>query len=286
MKQPKSVGADFDKYAKEWKEQQYKMEVPSDAKGIKTRGKKNVKLPGDEWGEMKPLLDMYKKMFAHYLPGKRKINFLEVGAGGGRSTQCVLDLIGDRIDTYTVVDVSKEFTKTLKERVGDRVEIVIVKDVDLEKLDTEKYDFCLAQSSWSHIGMYDQYRYLREFRRVMKPDAPVAVLGQFILGVSQDWTFNRFRRRVHQIDKGITGVYHEFIGVAMLAECLYRLHYNTDIIFNSGFIARTKKGSYTAMRYHIDHIIKFPYLASLNAYFAGKPKKTYALPLSANPKPK
>ncbi len=283
MKDPKSVGGDFDEYARRWREQNYRMEVAGGAAGLETGDAANVKLPGDEWGDIKPLLDLYSKMFAHYLPGDEKVNFVEIGAGGGRSTQCVLELLGERIDTYTVIDVSYEFTRTLKDRVGDAVEIEILSDVDLSALDADKYDFCLAQSSWSHISMYDQYRYLRELRRVMKDKAPVAVIGQFLLGVGKDWTFNRFNRRVYQIDKEIHGVYHEFLGVSSLAEFLERLRYRTDIVFNSGFIARDRAGSYGGLQHHMKDEIRFPYLMSLGAFFDGATPRMYTLPSVQNP---
>jgi SAM-dependent methyltransferase len=239
VKKPSDVGADFDDYARRWRKDEYGLESGYDARGVtRDPGRADqVQRPGDEWGDVAPLREAYGGLVADFVaPGP--VNVLEIGAGGGRSTAVLLDVLGDRVGEYHVVDVSPVFVEVLKERIEFPVDVHIVTDVDLSGLPVEHFDLCLAQSSWSHIGIYDQYRYLRELRRVLRPGAPVYVNGQFLLGVGNDWTWNRFVRRVDQIDRDIQGVFHEFTSFAAVAEMLTRLQYDIECINTAGFIAR------------------------------------------------
>ncbi|MEZ5928556.1 MAG: class I SAM-dependent methyltransferase [Parvularculaceae bacterium] len=224
MKDASSVGSDFDVYAKHWKSSEMGLEVGGDAEGIKTVDSEEVKRAGDEWGAQQQLLAIYKPLFEKYIPNG-DANFLEIGPGGGRfrmrhqpSRRAPERLSGDRR--------LREYVKVAQERVGDRVHFNIIDKVDLSALPADHFDFCLAQSSWSHINLYDQLRYLRELRRIMKVGAPVTVIGQFIVGLGDDWTWNRIRNRIEKQESGRRGIFHEVIGVSMLAEFLTRFGYD------------------------------------------------------------
>lgn len=240
MKRPRDVGTDFDEYARRWRKENYGLESGHDASGVKIDPSRarQVQRPGDEWGDVAPLRQSYRDLVSNFVRSAGPINVLEIGAGGGRSTAVMLEVLGDRAGEYHIVDVSAGFVEVLKERIDYPIHVHIVDDVDLSTLPTERFDLCLAQSSWSHISLYDQYRYLRELRRTLRPGAPMYVSGQFLLGLGHDWTWNRFRRRVHQIDNAIEGVYHEFTSVAALAEILSRLQYEIGCINTAGFLAR------------------------------------------------
>ncbi len=276
MKTPKSVGADFDSYAEAWAQEGYEMEAEGDGSGMKRDPNAEVTFAGDEWGKQDILVEHYRPLFERYLPDG-PVNFLEIGAGGGRATEIVLSLLGDRLERYTIVDVSKKFTDIIAARIDFDFEMVIVDDVDLTKLPQSTFDFCLSQSCWSHVSLYDQYRYLRDLRRVLKYGAPVAVFGQFLLGVANDWTFNRFKRRVHQIDQGIEGVYHEFTSISTLSEGLNRLEYDIDVIYNSGFIARRNQANDKNTLAELREV-SFPFCSTLAGFLNGEQPKTYTLP--------
>jgi SAM-dependent methyltransferase len=166
-----------------------------------------------------------------------RVNVVEIGAGGGRSTAVMLDVLGERAGDYHVVDVSPVFVEVLKQRIDPPPVTHVVEDVDLSPLPHDRFDLCLAQSSWSHINLYDQYRYLRELRHVWPGDV-VYVSGQFLLGLGNDWTWNRFVRRVNQLEHGIRVVFHEFTAVAVLAAMLTRLGYDIAYFGAAGFVAR------------------------------------------------
>jgi len=107
---------------------------------------------------------------------------------GGRSTQAVMSALESRVGDYDIVDVSAEFLEVLKDRFPQEdLSVHVVNDVDLGDLETDHCDLCIAQSSWSHINLHDQYRYLRDLRRVLRHGAPVVVNGQFLLGIGDDW---------------------------------------------------------------------------------------------------
>jgi len=239
-KAPSRVGADFDKYADQWADQKYKMET-SFADGELVRDQSlggEVRHPGDEWGKISELLERYGPLFDRLIPGQTDLHMLEIGPGGGRSCEAVCRILGDRISDYQALDVSSGLTKGISARVGRPVTVHIVDDVDTSKLPERHFDFCLAQSSWSHISLYDQYRYLRDLRIHLKVGAPVVVNGQFLLGGGLDWTWNRFVRRIEHLEKESQGVYHEVTGQLAIAEMLVRLGYEIETIFVNGFVAR------------------------------------------------
>lgn len=240
MKSPGEVGADFDDYALRWRKEDYGLESGHTGHGVTRDASRSdmVQCPGDEWGDVAPLRDAYRSLIERFGPKSSSVNVVEIGAGGGRSTAVMLELLGSRCEEYHIVDVSTGFVKVLRERIERPLDIHIVDDIDLGELPADHFDICLAQSSWSHINLYDQYRYLRELRRVLRPNGVVYVNGQFLIGVGNDWTWDRFRRRVYQIDHGTKGVFHEFTSVSALAEMLTRLGYETCCINTAGFVAR------------------------------------------------
>ena len=268
MKDASNVGGDFDKFAKNWKASEFGLEVGGDVDGIKTVASDEVKRAGDEWGAQQKLLEMYAPLFDRYISGDSDVNFLEIGPGGGRSSECVIQLLDSRLKDYQAIDVSAEYAKVAQDRVGERVKFNIISEVNLQKLPKEHFDFCLAQSSWSHINFYDQYRYLRELRPILKKGAAVAVIGQFVQGVGDDWSWNRFLNRVEKQESGKEGIYHEFIGVSALAEILTRLGYTIDVIFRNGFVARN--GGEVAENRPLTGSVSFPYAETLGGLFQGK----------------
>jgi SAM-dependent methyltransferase len=272
MKTPDQVGKDFDEYARRWRPADYTMEGGWDGQQLAAREDKQaeVRLPGDEWGGLDDLKRVYASLFARLLPSDRPVNVLEIGAGGGRSTRAVLDVLGPRAHDYHVVDVSAAFVSVLKERIDRAIEVHVVSDVDLSALPQDHFDLCLAQSSWSHIGMYDQYRYLRDLRGVLAHGAPLVVNGQFLLGLGDDWAWNRFRRRVYQIEHTVEGVFHEFTGSSALVEQLFRLEYDIEVVHDHGFVARRRQSNIKASLDTLDAPMEYPYLRSLVDFAAGR----------------
>jgi SAM-dependent methyltransferase len=268
VKRPGEVGRDFDEYAKAWAEQGYELEVGFSGEDVQRDASSTaVRRPGDEWGDADALREQYRSL-VNRLRLPASVDVLEIGAGGGRSTAAMLDVLGDRAGRYHVIDVADAFVDTLRKRVERELEIHIVSDVDVSMVPKGSIDLVLAQSSWSHISLYDQYRYLRDLRNVLKPGAPVVVNGLFVLGVADDWTWNRFRRRVHQIDRDIEGVYHEFTSVGAVTEMLARLGYQEVTVLPHGFVAR--RGKLTADAHHasLPSGIGYGYGANLDRWSA------------------
>jgi SAM-dependent methyltransferase len=264
MKRPDEVGKDFDAYVREWSEDGYSVGSSPDGSASGT-----LTYPGDEWGEVAALVDLYRPLFQRLQVDKGPVNVLEIGAGGGRATVAVLEVLGDRIGDYHVIDVSSSFVEVLTERVSIPVSVHIVDDVDMSGLPLDHFDLCLAQSSWSHIGLYDQYRYLRELRPLLRYQAPLIVHGQFMLGTGDEWTWNRFLRRIYQIDHDVQGVFHEFTGVNVLVEQLARLEYEIEVIHKSGFVARRFQANRAATLVSEPLPTSFPHLASIHRFASG-----------------
>ncbi len=268
-KTPGEVGKDFDEYARRWQTGGYRMEESWDGSEM-TRSDSEIRLPGDEWGEITDLIRLYGPLFTRLLPGAEPVNVLEIGAGGGRSTQAVLEVLGDRVGEYHVVDVSEVFVSVLSERIDRPVEVHVIDEMRLDELPTSKFQLCLAQSSWSHINLYDQYLYLRDLRRILAYNCPFVVNGQFLLGVANDWTWDRFRRRAYQLEHDIEGVFHEFTGVGVLVESLLRLEWNIEVVHVSGFVARRGQANPAAFLQNLEGPLSFPYLPTLLEYAEGQ----------------
>jgi SAM-dependent methyltransferase len=279
MKRPADVGKDFDQYAATWSTTRRQMEGGYDLAGVQFDESKSslVQRPGDEWGDVESLFEAYHAVIDRYL-GDGGVDVLEIGAGGGRSTAVMLDLLGDRVRSYHVVDVSAGFIEVLKERIEFPLDVHVVQDVDLSFLPADRFSLCFSQSAWSHINLYDQYRYLREVRRVLEPGAPLYVHGQFLLGLGHEWTWNRFVRRVRQLEAGHEGVVHEFTSYAALAEMLQRLQYTTDCIFSNGFVARKNSRRRARPLAGLNGPLSFPYHASLVGFLNDGPSEIHHLP--------
>lgn len=281
MKKASDVGRDFDKYAEEWAEQEYGLEVRFTGDKVERAADSvAVQRPGDEWGDAGALREQYRALVER-LKLPETVNVLEIGAGGGRSTGALLEVLGDRAGDYHVIDVADVFVDTLRKRVTRPLEIHIVSDVDVSMVPENSIDFALAQSSWSHINLYDQYRYLRDLRNVLKPNAPVVVNGLFVLGLADDWTWNRFRRRVYQVDREIEGVYHEFTSVGAVTEMLTRLGYKDITVFPHGFMARRGKlrqDQYTAS---LPSGLGYGYAANFDTWMATGRTERDVLPAGA-----
>jgi SAM-dependent methyltransferase len=282
MKQPKDVGADFDEYARRWRKDDYSLESGGNAAGVVVDPTRDhlVQRPGDEWGDVAPLRRAYSDLVRTLVKPGGRVNVVEIGAGGGRSTAVMLDVLGERAGDYHVVDVSPVFVEVLKQRIDPPPVIHVVEDVDLSPLPDDHFDLCLAQSSWSHINLYDQYRYLRELRHVLRPGAVVYVSGQFLLGLGNDWTWNRFVRRVNQLEHGVRGVFHEFTSVAALAEMLTRLGYDIACISTAGFVARRGVGS-EGTRPSLGGPISFPFNPNPYDFLARGSAELIQLPTAA-----
>ena len=280
MKKPSDVGADFDAYAKRWRKEKYDLEVGyASDRIVVDRGRSDlVQRPGDEWGDVAPLRQAYTDLIRSFGPASGSVNVVEIGAGGGRSTAVMLDVLGDRAGDFHVVDVSPVFIEVLRERIKPPPTVHIVDDVDLSTLPRDHFDVCLAESSWSHINLYDQYRYLRALRTVLRPGGVVYVSGHFLLGVGNDWTWNRFVRRVQQIEEGVQGVFHEFTSIAALAEMLTRLGYEIGCINSNGFVAR--RGAQVEQRADVALTgpITFPFNPSPYDYLATGKAENWTLP--------
>ena len=176
-----------------------------------------------------------------------------------------------------MIDVAEAFVGLCAAGCARELDIHIVDDVDVSMIESSSIDLVLAQSSWSHINLYDQYRYLRDLRRVLREGAPIVVSGLFQLGVAHDWTWNRFRRRVDQIDHGLGGVYHEFTSIGAVAEMLARLGYEDVTLSANAFTAR--RGRLTGDEHHQSlPAVRFRYRGGFADWLADGRSLAAALP--------
>lgn len=139
------------------------------------------------------------------------------------------------------------------------------------------FQLAYSQSCWSHVSLYDQYLYLRDLRKVIAYDGVFLVNGIFTFGGNIDWCFDRFRRRVHQNENNIEGVYHEFTGIDVLAELAVRLGWEIVVFTPQAFILRFKHNNKDIMHYKWADVPAdrkvLTRASSLADFFAGKVAK-------------
>ena len=234
MKRIDEVGKDFDSYAEKWAAEKYKGNV------FKTGPKVEHELsfPGDEWGERVKLIENYEPIFRKCV-GKKPVRILEIGSGTGRLTSVLLENFDEKIEHIHTADVSEGMTNQLIKRIGNHSKLTThIIDKQNRSFEPNSFEMVISQSCWSHISAYHQYIYLRDLRKLITKGGYLVVIGIFLTGFGVNWTWDNFRRRIHQIDRNIEGVYHEFIGATELAECLARLGWKGRAFFPNGFIAQ------------------------------------------------
>lgn len=234
------VGRDFDSYAAKWRDNAYALEVKTaDGSLIGRDTTAPLSRPGDEWGKQDGLVELYDALFNAY--GRDGLTLLEIGSGAGRLTELIARRQGRSIASYFTVDPSTEMTRHLRERTGAlgvNFTHVIGGSSSLAGLPRRMVDLAISQSCWSHVSLMDQYLYLRDLRGVMRNGGVFFVNGIFMFGGGLDWCFDRFRRRIHQNEHQVAGVYHEFTAQDAVIELALRLGWEVLVMTAQSFALR------------------------------------------------
>lgn len=113
--------------------------------------------------EMLPYLD--REVFAPFL-GTPEV-LLEIGSGGGRFTELLLP----KCQRLIAVDTSKNMLKLLQKRFGpEKIDYVLGDGKGLSPVPNVSVDAAFSYGTFVHIQQWDIFNYLRELRRVLKPD--------------------------------------------------------------------------------------------------------------------
>ncbi|KAI1637132.1 hypothetical protein F4809DRAFT_640890 [Biscogniauxia mediterranea] len=110
------------------------------------------------------------KQLSHRFP---RMNFIEIGAGTGSSTQAVFDALEGAYSSYTYTDISSGFFENAAARFAKESDKLIFKTMDIEKLPVDQgytpnsYDVVIA-SNVLHATT-DLHRTLEYTRTLLKP---------------------------------------------------------------------------------------------------------------------
>ncbi|KAI5919279.1 hypothetical protein F4810DRAFT_714627 [Camillea tinctor] len=110
------------------------------------------------------------KQLSHRFP---RLNFIEIGAGTGSSTQAVFDALEGAYSSYTYTDISSGFFENAAARFAKESDKLIFKTMDIEKLPVDQgytpnsYDVVIA-SNVLHATT-DLHRTLEYTRTLLKP---------------------------------------------------------------------------------------------------------------------
>lgn len=164
-------------YASDW----HKMLETKTIPALRAEQHDSVRFLGDEWTVMKAgssyygidfsssqaLLDhLDTYVLSRYLPSRQLVT-LEIGSGGGRFTQLLLQYSQEVICT----DISKKMLALLKARFAEepRVKYLLTDGISLTGVSDENVDCVASLDTFVHIEPRQIFNYLVQFQRVMKP---------------------------------------------------------------------------------------------------------------------
>jgi ubiquinone/menaquinone biosynthesis C-methylase UbiE len=142
---------------------------------------------GDEWTlspEWKESL--ISNVLCRYVPKGGHI--LEIGPGAGRWTGILID----RADQFTAVDVAESCVRMCQTKFGTkpRTTFLVGNGEDLRGVADGSVDTLWSFGVFVHINIAETYRYMRDFRRVMRPGSVGIVHHGQSGGIDGGWQSN------------------------------------------------------------------------------------------------
>jgi ubiquinone/menaquinone biosynthesis C-methylase UbiE len=124
-----------------------------------------AKFLGDEWGATDQI---FKEFIEPYL--KRDMKVLEIGSGGGRWTERLVNVAGD--GNVDAVDCSASMLGRLEFRLGNRVGRILTDGKSLDAVKPERlYDFVFSFDALVHVDLFDIGTMVRQLKDLTTPEA-------------------------------------------------------------------------------------------------------------------
>lgn len=124
-----------------------------------------AKFLGDEWGSTDMI---FKDFIEPYL--KHGMKVLEIGSGGGRWTERLVEVAGD--GNVDAADCSAAMLGRVEERLGNRVGRILTDGKGIDTVKPEKpYDFVFSFDALVHVDVYDIATMVRQLKDLITPEA-------------------------------------------------------------------------------------------------------------------
>lgn len=117
------------------------------------------------YGNLKGLSAAEKRIFEHFSEKIKNASFLDIGIGGGRTTEALLPLC----KTYTGIDYAQAFVDQCKNKFPG-TEFKTIDARDLSHFQNESFDFVnFSYNGIDYVNNKDRNQILSEAYRVLKP---------------------------------------------------------------------------------------------------------------------
>ncbi len=183
----------WDHYARHWRPDCRLAWDGREQGWVRAADQSDIVHPGDEWAEADRAVE---RLIRPLLTPDSVV--LEIGPGSGRITGRVLPHCRE----LHAVEISSEMIAALQRRLGSPpgLHVVKVQDVDLSMFADDTFDAAYSIGVFVHLQMEDIFRYLRELRRVLKPQAAFVI--ETVCDPDRPRHWHNFLKRVADIDAG------------------------------------------------------------------------------------
>jgi ubiquinone/menaquinone biosynthesis C-methylase UbiE len=120
----------------------------------------------DRYDDLDFLFDTEAAIFKEITPIIKDKKLLDIGIGGGRTTQFLLEISGD----YTGIDYTPRYAELVQKK-SPAAKILCCDTRDLRVFDDETFDFALISfNGIDYMSQDDRMRTLKEIHRVVQPN--------------------------------------------------------------------------------------------------------------------
>jgi SAM-dependent methyltransferase len=155
-----------------------------------------IEVLGDEWGDPTSVEQILERFVYPHVDSDDVAG--EIGSGGGR----VALRVAPKVERFTCFDISTEMLRHARQNLTSlgNVDFVVLEGAQLPASATGQFDFLYAFDVFVHLDLHTQWKYFKEFSRVLKPGGKVMVHTSNLLtevGWQQFASQDRFEIRGH-----------------------------------------------------------------------------------------
>lgn len=183
---------------------------------------------GDHWGNPENNVALKKVLNDFLTPYiDHDMVALEIGSGGGRFTQYMLDA-----SRLYCVDLNEDMLDYIRERFheNDNIEYIVTHSTDLPGVEKHSVDFVFTYDVWVHLDLKDISKYLDSIISILKPGGKISI------------HFSNKRKPMAAANKGLSHNYPESMVVLLQRKGFEVLYVDDHTISHSTLIhAELKK---------------------------------------------
>jgi SAM-dependent methyltransferase len=154
----------WDWYADRWTDHEFRQRQ-LDHEGRDADDPSSVARLGEEWGRLEDVEAIVDRWILPHVDGHAVVG--ELGTGGGR----VARLVAPKVGQFHAFDVAPKMLQRARRELRDvrGAQFHVLNAPALPTELAESFDFVYSFDVFVHLDLHVQWRYLQEFRRVLKP---------------------------------------------------------------------------------------------------------------------